>query len=1033
VKIAVFMENNQFGGVDTFCATLLNNWPENDSFVLICNKTHPGHEQLRQSLSSVSEFKIVDIPLSWVLSKRWFSIFPILFQRASQPLLRILLYPVQIREISKLFRNLNADALIVLNGGFPGGETSRIANIAWENVANKEQAKHNIHNFHNFAVPPRRGFGWYENWLDRKLLASTSQLISVSRKCAQSLKVRATFRNFASVNYIYNGIDESKAYKISSLQTDLRKSLRIGDAPLCLILANYEPRKGYSFLFEAFALVAKSLPDVHLVACGGGTDNERAAVESARNLLAPKANIHLLGFVHNGADLINQSDLLLISSQSFESFGLSAVEAMIRGIPVVATRCGGLPEALGNDGEAGYLVDIDDPISFSERILLLLRDSDLRYELGGRGKKRAHSLFTAVQMATKYEEVLKSGILPEISPDSNVTSLTNFTSEWRYIIRRCYSITMVLQCAHVIATAITRRILNRLLYQRMHRYPRNVRVLANTISIPQLTQYPTPNSTLPDGPRRLKLATGYLYFDDQPNWDTTFDDHEMFVSLHRWNWLLRALTDEEIPPDMGWGFALMRSWLNAMSVLPKGDAGESYTTGERIVNTCLYARHISGGWEAIPADITTALGQMAYDLSQRVEYHGGDLSGNHVVNNARALLFAGHCCNFPQLIDLGRALLCDRLPILVSDGFLREGSSHYQFLFTRWLLELRLLTVENGDNETFNLLDSYLPSLIHGCHFFRVYAPDYSFIVPTIGDISPDCEPVWLWDLVESPLSHIKTNRPVSTGFKYGWANLFNDYQAPLSDLFVGCSDQITRWIDCHHSGWYRLDHQGWTAIWHAESSSGPAISSHSHHDFGSLVLYRHGKEVLIDPGRLDYSGSTLGNYGVEGIAHNLVTINGRPPMLSRGDRLLPEQQRNASCSVKLEEDEDGEIATVTITHSGFKRILGRSGNHSRSFIFTSDYVEILDHINGHDSHWLEWRFHRPDSLSDNSSPSISIDLIDSSNPLNESKLECTKEPIGGWRFTAYGIKEKAMTHSFSAETMLPIMCRYRIRDKVLP
>ena len=55
------MENNQFGGVDTFCATLLNNWPENDSFVLICNKTHPGHEQLRQSLSSVSEFKIVDI------------------------------------------------------------------------------------------------------------------------------------------------------------------------------------------------------------------------------------------------------------------------------------------------------------------------------------------------------------------------------------------------------------------------------------------------------------------------------------------------------------------------------------------------------------------------------------------------------------------------------------------------------------------------------------------------------------------------------------------------------------------------------------------------------------------------------------------------------------------------------------------------------------------------------------------------------------------------------------------------------------
>ena len=66
---------------------------------------------------------------------------------------------------------------------------------------------------------------------------------------------------------------------------------------------------------------------------------------------------------------------------------------------------------------------------------------------------------------------------------------------------------------------------------------------------------------------------------------------------------------------------------------------------------------------------------------------------NHVINNARALLFASILLDIEFYSDLAFAILRSNLPELVSnDGFLREGSSHYQFIFTRWILEMLWLS-----------------------------------------------------------------------------------------------------------------------------------------------------------------------------------------------------------------------------------------------------------------------------------------------------------------------------------------------------
>ena len=112
----------------------------------------------------------------------------------------------QLKNLKTIFKNIEGDALLVINGGYPAGETCRLANIAWYGVKKGIIKNRNIHNFHNFSVSPRFGFGWYENIIDKKLLNSISDIISVSDICSKSLKNRPVFSNYNKVKTIYNGV-----------------------------------------------------------------------------------------------------------------------------------------------------------------------------------------------------------------------------------------------------------------------------------------------------------------------------------------------------------------------------------------------------------------------------------------------------------------------------------------------------------------------------------------------------------------------------------------------------------------------------------------------------------------------------------------------------------------------------------------------------------------------------------------------------------------------------------------------------------
>jgi N-acetyl-alpha-D-glucosaminyl L-malate synthase BshA len=136
-----------------------------------------------------------------------------------------------------------------------------------------------------------------------------------------------------------------------------------------------------------------------LVFAGDGFDRDAAQEEVDR--LGLRQDVRFLGRVDDVADVLRGADLFLLPSQS-ESFGLAALEAMACGVPVVATRTGGVPEVV-TDGETGYLTPIGDVAALTERALEALEPA--RHEALSRAAVERARLFATERVVPQYERL----------------------------------------------------------------------------------------------------------------------------------------------------------------------------------------------------------------------------------------------------------------------------------------------------------------------------------------------------------------------------------------------------------------------------------------------------------------------------------------------------------------------------------------------------------------------------------------------------------------------------------------------------
>ena len=401
MKIVIFTENNKGGGMDTFIASLIKNWPNKDEFTVMCNHNHPGLQYLKNILPKNVEVKTHLLPLNWSFLSGFLNHLPMIIQRMTRQVLRPLLAPYQYLKIKQMIKKSKADQLISVNGGYPGGETCRLANIAWFSLYKKKS----IHNFHNYSVKYRAIFAPYELLIDRKLNNSCSNIISVSKDCAQSIRQRPIFKNSKKISFIYNSLYNNPLINNTSFVKQ-----RYGithNSKIILMIGTFEPRKGHRYLLNAMTEVFKKQNNIDLFFIGSGTEKEISAIKSLVSEFKWNYRIHFTGFVSNISEFMSVADILVIPSQEFESFGLAAIEAMSYGVPIVSTNVGGLPETIGDNGYCGFHSGIDNIYGFSKNIIRLLEDDSLAKQMGENGMSRANLLFRPDRMAKEYQSLLK--------------------------------------------------------------------------------------------------------------------------------------------------------------------------------------------------------------------------------------------------------------------------------------------------------------------------------------------------------------------------------------------------------------------------------------------------------------------------------------------------------------------------------------------------------------------------------------------------------------------------------------------------
>jgi glycosyltransferase involved in cell wall biosynthesis len=234
------------------------------------------------------------------------------------------------------------------------------------------------HNDDPFRVGPFR-------YLERGLAAMSSRIVTIT-DALHRFTVDRVGIPASKVETIHYGMDDLPAGWGENAPDDV-------DGPIVLSTSRLARQKGIDVAIRALP----EIPDATLVVLGEGP--ERPALESLARDLGVADRVHLPGRVPDVAAWLRRASVYVQPSR-WEGFGLGVLEAMLAGLPVVASDVSSLPE-LVVDGETGALVPPDDPAALARAVAAVTR------EQGAAGRERAQREFSVARMADRTADLYR--------------------------------------------------------------------------------------------------------------------------------------------------------------------------------------------------------------------------------------------------------------------------------------------------------------------------------------------------------------------------------------------------------------------------------------------------------------------------------------------------------------------------------------------------------------------------------------------------------------------------------------------------
>jgi N-acetyl-alpha-D-glucosaminyl L-malate synthase BshA len=167
---------------------------------------------------------------------------------------------------------------------------------------------------------------------------------------------------------------------------------------ILLHVSNFRPVKRVLDTVRILERVNREVPSVLLLV---GEGPERSSAQALARRLGVEDRVRFLGRHDSVEDLTKIADVFLLPSE-LESFGLSALEAMACGVPVVGSDAGGLPEVVKHT-ETGFLLPVGDIEGMATRTIEVLKDHEYWRAMSCAGRRRAEALFGADRIVSQYE------------------------------------------------------------------------------------------------------------------------------------------------------------------------------------------------------------------------------------------------------------------------------------------------------------------------------------------------------------------------------------------------------------------------------------------------------------------------------------------------------------------------------------------------------------------------------------------------------------------------------------------------------
>ncbi|MBU1045281.1 MAG: lipopolysaccharide heptosyltransferase II [Candidatus Omnitrophica bacterium] len=260
-----------------------------------------------------------------------------------------------------------------------------------------------------------------------------------------------------NMRLIYRGVDlnQFKRKKIAESET-------INDKKIIGIIGRIAPLKGHIHFIKALPGIFSEFPQATALIVGEAPSNRQDYLNELKSLVSDlnlKHKVEFLGNVKNIPQILEKLDVLVLATTTEEAFGRVIIEAGAVGVPVVATRVGGVVEIIDN-GDNGLLVEPSNPYEISQAVLRFLKDSKLTKSCVKSLYKKVVENFSLESMVLKtidvYKEsldkkrilIIKLGALGDVIlisvalkairakfPDAYISLLIK--SEFKSIVQRC--------------------------------------------------------------------------------------------------------------------------------------------------------------------------------------------------------------------------------------------------------------------------------------------------------------------------------------------------------------------------------------------------------------------------------------------------------------------------------------------------------------------------------------------------------------------------------------------------------------------